>query len=60
MYSVAGIYLGRANSLPLVEQIGRVELWVALAAWLIVFLAMARHIIATVLLSPGLKGSSTP
>src|SRR5699024_961531 len=42
MYAVAGIYLGRANSLPIVEWIGSAELWLALAAWLIVGLAMIR------------------
>jgi len=48
MYAVAGIYLGRANSLPIVEWIGSAELWLALAAWLIVGLAMIRHVYRTV------------
>jgi tellurite resistance protein TehA-like permease len=50
MYAVAGIYLGRADHLPLVEGIGRAELWVAVAAWTIVFVAMCRHLVGTVLL----------
>ena len=33
MYAVAGIYLGQANSLPVVGMVGRIELWVAFAAW---------------------------
>ena len=33
MYAVAGIYLGRADRLPIVEAIGSNWLWVALAAW---------------------------
>ena len=45
MYSVAGIYLGRADRLPIVEWIGSQWLWVALAAWAIVFLGMARNIV---------------
>lgn len=42
MYAVAGIYLGRADQLPVVEWIGSHWLWVAVAAWLAVFVAMAR------------------
>ncbi|MFX4285637.1 tellurite resistance/C4-dicarboxylate transporter family protein [Janibacter sp. G349] len=34
MYAVAGMYLGRADELPLVEQIGASWLWVAVVAWL--------------------------
>jgi tellurite resistance protein TehA-like permease len=33
MYAVAGMYLGRADSLPLVERIGSAWLWVAVVAW---------------------------
>ncbi len=40
MYAVAGIYLGRANDLPIVEWIGEAWMWVALAAWVIAFSAM--------------------
>jgi tellurite resistance protein TehA-like permease len=42
MYAVAGIYLGRADRLPIVEWIGSSWLWVALGAWAIVFTAMLR------------------
>lgn len=48
MYAVAGIYLGRANHLPIVEWIGQTELWLALAAWAIVFIAMIRNLFLTV------------
>jgi tellurite resistance protein TehA-like permease len=40
MYSVAGITLGRADHLPLVESIGATWLWVAVVTWAIVLLAM--------------------
>ena len=33
MYAVASIYLGRADSLPIVGYIGSAEIWVAFAAW---------------------------
>lgn len=49
MYGVAGIYLGRADDLPVVEAIGNAELWVALAAWALVVVAMLRHVGRTVL-----------
>lgn len=44
MYSVAGIYLGRADSLPLVAWIGSAWMWVAAPVWALVFLAMVRDI----------------
>jgi tellurite resistance protein TehA-like permease len=56
MYAVAGIYLGRADQLPVVEAIGRAELWVAFAAWLAVFAAMLRHLFRTVVSSPAGRG----
>jgi tellurite resistance protein TehA-like permease len=49
MYAVAGIYLGRADHLPVVEAIGRTELWVAFAAWLLVLVSMFGHVVRTVL-----------
>jgi len=52
MYAVAGIYLGRADGLPVVEAIGRGELWVASVVWLVVFVAMGRQLTATVLRTP--------
>jgi tellurite resistance protein TehA-like permease len=48
MYAVAGIYLGDADSLPVVADIGHAWLWVAFAAWAVVFVAMAAHVIRTV------------
>ncbi|GGO91935.1 tellurite resistance protein permease [Nocardioides phosphati] len=50
MYAVAGIHLGEADHLPLVEGIGATELWVAAGAWLVVAVAMVRHLALTVLL----------
>src|SRR5699024_3088929 len=50
MYAVAGIYLGRANSLPVVGAIGSGELWVALAAWTLSIIGMVVHLVRTVLL----------
>lgn len=52
MYAVAGIYLGRADDLPLVGWIGAAELWVALAVLLVVLVAMLRHLLLTVFLPP--------
>lgn len=40
MYAVAGIYLGRADGLPIVGWIGGRFLWVALAVWAVVLVAM--------------------
>ncbi len=47
MYAVAGTYLGRADRLPIVEWIGSTWLWVAVAAWGVVGLAMLRSISRT-------------
>ena len=44
MYAVAGIYLGRADRLPIVEWIGSSWLWVAVLAWAVVLVAMLRSI----------------
>lgn len=43
MYSVASSYLGIADRLPVVSAIGRVELWLAVAAWTATFVAMVVH-----------------
>ncbi|KRE42202.1 tellurite resistance/C4-dicarboxylate transporter family protein [Knoellia sp. Soil729] len=48
MYAVAGIYLGRADELPIVDWIGSAWLWVAAAAWAAVFVAMLREVVRTV------------
>jgi tellurite resistance protein TehA-like permease len=58
MYAVAGIYLGRADHLPVVEAIGRTELWVAFAAWLAVLAAMAVHVVRTVFVSETARSPS--
>lgn len=42
MYAVAGMYLGRADSLPIVERIGAWWLWVAVVAWLFAAVLMLR------------------
>jgi hypothetical protein len=47
MYAVAGIYLGRADNLPLVALIGRTELWLAVAAFLATLAAMLWHLWVT-------------
>ena len=52
MYAVAGIYLGEADKLPLVAAIGSAALWIALAAWLAVTLAMLANLIRTIVLPP--------
>ncbi|GAA2203377.1 tellurite resistance/C4-dicarboxylate transporter family protein [Sinomonas flava] len=51
MYAVAGIYLGRADHLPIVAFIGRAELWIAVAAFLATFAGMLWHLWTT-LVSP--------
>ena len=43
MYAVAGTYLGRADELPLVREVGAVMIWVASAVWVVTFVAMLRH-----------------
>ena len=49
MYAAGGIYLGQADSLPLVSDIASVELWVAFGAAVVVFAAMVAHVSSTVL-----------
>lgn len=49
MFAVASINLGRVDRLPLVEGIGGVVLYIAAAVWLIVFVAMIRHIVLTLI-----------
>lgn len=56
MYAVAGIYLGRADHLPVVGAIGAVELWFALFVGVLVFVAMLVNLWRTVVVgrtSPG-------
>ena len=45
MFSVASITLGRVDNLPVVEAFGEVALWIAVAVWGVVFIAMLRHIL---------------
>ncbi len=52
MYGVASYYLGHADHLPIVLAIGHVEIWVALAAWVVTFLAMLTHLFRTLVLDP--------
>jgi tellurite resistance protein TehA-like permease len=56
MYAVAGLYLGQADSLPIVEGIGRAWLVaVALPVWAVTFGAMLLNVYRTVL-----RGGATP
>jgi tellurite resistance protein TehA-like permease len=48
MYGVDAYYLGQADHLPIVETVGDLESWIALAAWTITFLAMLHHLTATI------------
>jgi tellurite resistance protein TehA-like permease len=40
MYAAAGMEFGRAASLPIVERIGRLWVWVAFAVWAVTFAAL--------------------
>lgn len=59
MYGVGGDYLGKADRLPIVEYIGADESWIALAAWVVTFVAMLHHL-ATTLRRPEAQSSSCP
>jgi tellurite resistance protein TehA-like permease len=48
MYGVGGHYLGQADKLPIVQTIGDVQSWIALAAWTVTFCAMLYHLVATI------------
>jgi tellurite resistance protein TehA-like permease len=45
MYAVASLSLGATDNLPIVLWIGKVELWVAFAAWLLTFVAMGYRVV---------------
>ncbi len=45
MYSAASGYLGQANDLTIIQNIGSGWLWVAVAAWVITFIAMLGNLI---------------
>lgn len=49
MYAVAGMYLGRADRLPLLTEIGQWFYWVAALAWAAAFVAMAHSGLRSVL-----------
>lgn len=60
MYGVASRNLGRAADLPLLRDVGTQESWIALAAWLVTFLAMGYHLVrsaATARRSAGCPGA---
>jgi tellurite resistance protein TehA-like permease len=48
MYGVGGHYLGQADHLPIVKQIGDIQSWIALAVWTVIFLAMLYHLAMTI------------
>lgn len=50
MYGVGSHYLGHADNLPIVKAIGDLEIWLAVAVWLVTFLGMLHHLIRTVLM----------
>ena len=60
MYAAAGIYLGRADDLPLVHRIASIELWVAFAAAVTVFVAMVVHVDRTVRRRPPDGATTAP
>jgi tellurite resistance protein TehA-like permease len=47
MYGVGSHYLGQADRLPIVQDIGADESWVALAAWLLALLALLINLART-------------
>lgn len=52
MYAVCGLFLDRADNLPLVRQISAAELWLAVAAGTLVFVAMLHHWFRDILRAP--------
>ena len=52
MYGVGSHYLGHADNLPIVKVIGDLEIWLAVAVWLVTFVGMLHHLMRTVLLPP--------
>jgi tellurite resistance protein TehA-like permease len=47
MYGVAAENLGQADHLPIVQTIGADEIWLALGAWVLTFVAMLSHLART-------------
>lgn len=58
MYGVAGTFLGQADRLPGVKDIGDVESWIALAAWVVTFVAMLRHLVRVSSAAPAAPAGS--
>ncbi|MFA7266320.1 MAG: tellurite resistance/C4-dicarboxylate transporter family protein [Candidatus Nanopelagicales bacterium] len=52
MYGVASINLGEADALPIIEFIGRCEIWLALAAWALVIYGLLVNFVRSVVLAP--------
>lgn len=44
MYGVGSAYLGYVDNLPIVAWIGHIQIWIALAVWAVVFVAMLIHL----------------
>lgn len=57
MYAVAGMYIGHADSLPIVESIGSAWLWVGVVAWLFASVQMVRSFLEG---RPGVRVPSSP
>ena len=55
MFAVAGIYLGRANHLPIIGFIGAAWFWVALLAWVLTAGAMVIDVARRVRLAAGAR-----
>lgn len=45
MYAVGSVSYGRATNLSFMVDIARVELWIAVAVWAVVLVAMARSLL---------------
>ncbi|WP_289016901.1 tellurite resistance/C4-dicarboxylate transporter family protein [uncultured Ornithinimicrobium sp.] len=56
MYAVAGMYLGRANQLPVVEAVGASWFWVALFTWAAVAVGMLRSVVRVLTSRPTAAG----
>lgn len=52
MYGVGATFLGEVDQLPIVHAIGFGEGWIALAVWVVTFVAMLRNLWRTVLRPP--------
>ncbi|HEY7176513.1 MAG TPA: tellurite resistance/C4-dicarboxylate transporter family protein, partial [Micromonosporaceae bacterium] len=48
MYGVGCRYLGAADHLPGLDTLGAVESWIAVAVWLVTFVAMLAHLARTI------------